>query len=343
MKFLLLISILITQGPLAATETGSIAGMVRQLDGKPALGVRVAAMVVPDGLGGGNSSTLAAITQTDSSGRYRLENVPPGRYYIVAGRVDVPTYYPGASAITGATSISVTPGAMISEIDFMVSHESTRPAPSLGLPRGLSPSVLLFSPPVRVTGRIVMEDRAKDAKVPERVLLNTRSNTATVAGLLSIPRVSVLSSRLAIAPDGTFAIDLPAGEASISVGGLPQGYSIQSMTSGSTDLGRRSINIQAGMPEIVIVLTADTRPRFRVGGRVLDGATGRPLLGEHIELVDEAGSTIRLIIDAEGRFEFTRVLTGNYILRLATAGRMAEQRIAVINDVVSYELRTGTP
>ena len=32
-----------------------------------------------------------SLAETDSTGRYQLENVPPGRYYITAGRLDVLT------------------------------------------------------------------------------------------------------------------------------------------------------------------------------------------------------------------------------------------------------------
>src|SRR4030095_5702308 len=59
-----------------------------------------------------------SLTETDSNGRYRLENIPPGRYYIQAGLVDNPNYYPGVAAASGATSIVVTAGATVSGIDF---------------------------------------------------------------------------------------------------------------------------------------------------------------------------------------------------------------------------------
>jgi hypothetical protein len=74
----------------------SVTGTVRLSEGGPAAGVRVVAMVVPGvGRGGPNApSVLASLTQTDKDGRYQLEDIPPGRYYIAAGALDSPTFYP---------------------------------------------------------------------------------------------------------------------------------------------------------------------------------------------------------------------------------------------------------
>src|SRR5690348_258428 len=108
MTLWLFLSILLTQQPLPQAGSGVITGVVRLPDGGPARGVRVAAMVPPDsGFNPGNASELAAIGKTDEFGRYRLEDVPPGRYYVVAGRVDAPTYYPGVQGMVGAKALSV--------------------------------------------------------------------------------------------------------------------------------------------------------------------------------------------------------------------------------------------
>src|SRR5262245_15756532 len=88
---------------------GVITGVVRTPDGRPAAGVRITALredAVNDAL-----RAMASLTQTDSTGRYRLENVPPGRYYVTAGRVDLPTFYPGTLDVTKGTAISVTSAA----------------------------------------------------------------------------------------------------------------------------------------------------------------------------------------------------------------------------------------
>jgi len=63
-------------------------------------------------------SALASLAQTDSAGDYRLENIPPGRYYITAGFVDFPTYHPGSTTLAGATVVLVKAGATTANVDF---------------------------------------------------------------------------------------------------------------------------------------------------------------------------------------------------------------------------------
>src|SRR6185503_18398081 len=129
MALLLVFAIFLTQNPLARTEGGTVMGTVRLPNGAPAVGVRVAAMVPPPSLElttPGSLSELTAIGKTDESGRYRLEDVPPGRYYIVAGRVDAPTYYPGVASMAGATALAVTAGTAFPEINFVISEASAR-------------------------------------------------------------------------------------------------------------------------------------------------------------------------------------------------------------------------
>jgi hypothetical protein len=81
--------------------------------GLPASGIRVAAMALQDASQDRVSASMVSITQTDAAGRYRLEDIPPGRYYIVAGRVDLPTFYPGVLEMTAAREILITPDSSL--------------------------------------------------------------------------------------------------------------------------------------------------------------------------------------------------------------------------------------
>src|SRR5262245_47024779 len=93
--------------------TGIVTGQIQTGDGKPAAGVRIAA-VAPGEPGAASTATqsMFSIAQTDASGRYRLESIPPGRYYIMAGRADAPTYYPGVVGTTNARIVTVSSAAV---------------------------------------------------------------------------------------------------------------------------------------------------------------------------------------------------------------------------------------
>jgi len=122
MNILLLMAVLLA--PVRAVQTtGMVSGEIRTREGQPAGGVRVSAMAIPDPGTPANSGTaLISIGVTDSQGRYRLENILPGRYYITAGFVDLPTYYPGVSAISGATPVQVLSGTPVTGINFAAAN-----------------------------------------------------------------------------------------------------------------------------------------------------------------------------------------------------------------------------
>jgi hypothetical protein len=72
--------------------------------------------------------SMASLAETDSTGRYRLENIPPGSYYIAAGRVNLPTYYPGTLELSKGTHVSITSPVTISGIDIVL-QETSRALP----------------------------------------------------------------------------------------------------------------------------------------------------------------------------------------------------------------------
>jgi hypothetical protein len=125
---IVLISILLAQGGGAAQAgAGVISGQLQAIDGRPAPLVRVAAMPVPtgnaipaDGPNYFNATPPVSTSITDNQGRYRLANVPPGRYYILAGLINEPTFYPASrnTNAEGATIVTVTPGAVMDNLNF---------------------------------------------------------------------------------------------------------------------------------------------------------------------------------------------------------------------------------
>jgi hypothetical protein len=110
---------LITQAPAGGqqrAENGTATGQLRNSSGAPAAGVRVAAMALSEGNAQGGA--LVSLAETDANGRYRLENIPPGRYYIQAGFIDAPSYYPGVSVPTSAKDVQIAAGATVTGLDF---------------------------------------------------------------------------------------------------------------------------------------------------------------------------------------------------------------------------------
>jgi len=119
---ILLLALLLAQGLTGSqADKGILTGQVRSLSGQPVGGVRVAAMAVGE-TGVPDGTILASLTQTDAAGNYRLENVPPGRYYIMAGLIDFPSYFPGVSNIAEATVVTVAASARVSGMDFTLAR-----------------------------------------------------------------------------------------------------------------------------------------------------------------------------------------------------------------------------
>src|SRR6185436_20219159 len=126
MQLLLISALFVAQVTAAPQGTGTVTGRLILADGSPAAGVRVSTMAAPDsGRPATEVPALSNLTETDNSGRFRLENIKPGRYYIVAGLLDYPTYYPGTSVVGDARIVNVTAGSITSGIDFQAVRSST--------------------------------------------------------------------------------------------------------------------------------------------------------------------------------------------------------------------------
>jgi hypothetical protein len=72
------------------------------------------------------ADTMMSLSQTDASGRYRLEGLPPGRYLVMAGPLDSPIYHPGVRGRASAQAVLVASGATLNAVDVIV-----RPIPQV--------------------------------------------------------------------------------------------------------------------------------------------------------------------------------------------------------------------
>jgi hypothetical protein len=304
----MILSILLAAGSLLAqdvptliNQNGSVAGVLRDSSGAPAVGVRVSAMARPDEVKDlAAASSFGALAETDSAGRFRLENVPPGRYYIVAGRVDAPTYFPGTVQLNDAKIVQITPGITVEGISFVLNNGSVgRANPELG---GTIAWVIPIQTRIEGGGKIPLFvagqfpvlrlTRATGARTD--VALNTPSVTVSEPGYLNNP---------ASVPDYR-----------VTVENLPNTYVLKSLTSGSTDLRVDSLKLTRGntptntgstvMQSIVVTLTVPPVPQpagVRVSGKIPGDAK------RGIYISGNAGA-----IYSDGTFEFLGVSPGRH-------------------------------
>jgi carboxypeptidase family protein len=112
-----------------AARPGVVTGQLQTKDGKPAAAIRISAVPAPapnikpsDGQNyyATDFNLPASTALTDAQGRYRLANLAPGRYFIVASMFGYPTFYPATTNADGATVVTVGAAAPVDGINFTV-------------------------------------------------------------------------------------------------------------------------------------------------------------------------------------------------------------------------------
>lgn len=108
---------------------GAVSGQLRTIDGVPAVNVRVVAVAVPRGRANPNDTLnyfeLAQPvdrTLTDNEGNFRLQELLPGNYYLLAGANPQGTYYPGEDNIRAAEIITIESGVEVPNLSFQLKH-----------------------------------------------------------------------------------------------------------------------------------------------------------------------------------------------------------------------------
>src|SRR5688572_7940328 len=114
-RLLLIIAVLMQGVGARQAQVGSVRGAVRTGVG-PMEGIRVAVEPVDNTLGAG---VLESIGLTEKDGTFLLENVTPGRYHVVFGRIGAPVYHPGVTNKNEATTILVVAGATTTVPDMI--------------------------------------------------------------------------------------------------------------------------------------------------------------------------------------------------------------------------------
>ena len=290
-------ALLAQDAPALINQNGTIAGVLRDSSGAPAVGIRVSAMARPDEVKDLlAASSFGALAETDIAGRFRLENVPPGRYYIVAGRVDAPTYYPGTVQLADGKVVLITPGIAVEGINFVLNNGSVgRANPDLG---GTAAWVIPIQTqiegggkiPLFVAGLFPVLRLTRYTGARTDVSLNTPSVTVSEPGYLNNP---------ASVPDYR-----------VTVENLPTTYTLKSLTFGSTDLRVDALKLPRGnagstvTQSIVITLSIPPAPQpagVRVSGKVPGDAK------RGIYISGNSGT-----VYSDGTFEFVGVSPGRH-------------------------------
>jgi len=355
-RVLLFVAMLV---PAAQAQTGTVTGVLLNDRGLPSAGVRVAAMPVPRE-GETSGPTLVGLTLTDNNGRYTIEMLEPGNYYLTAGRVDSLSYYPGVAAVSSAKPILVVAGARISGIDFKIVGPVTHIVsgrvvlqPGQTLPPGsrvtMGASVSLQAevgpngsftfnavPPGQYTLRLAPDafsagmpldvgGRITDIEFQPAAIFV--SGSVAVEGAGDAPNVSVSFSEITqnkvmeVAARRSFTFFLPEGEYRVTAKRVPNGYQVKSLVAGDADLLRGSLKFSSKQPMVKIALTLKPAQTVGFSGQVQSTRGGpQPLRSIRMEAEGLEPYHGTVPVQPEGSFFFDKITPGDYTAVIAVLG-----------------------
>jgi hypothetical protein len=307
---LLLVSLVLWQQPAPPNEVGVLTGVLRNASGMPAAGIRVSIMPVAEGIiivpG---TDTLSNLTQTDSAGRYRLENVMPGRYLIVAGALNFPTFYPAGTESSQARVVEIFAGKTLDNLDFVIDPRSAVVTAAAG--GGRTP----------ITGRVTIDDGGPIPVHGRQMRLQFAGVSAPMQEFDLIDVPGPLVSRL--------------GPSTAKMVNVPLGYWVKSITTERTDLTTTPFSFVQGKNYVIDVILTKTPPAGTPLGVTVSGhvrspeflrKTDRTLVlkaafipqrsaaGTLLPIATKQGSLADVPVQADGSFEIHYVLPGRYAL-----------------------------
>lgn len=199
-------------------QAGTVSGMLKDAEGRPLPSIRMAAIArVPTLDEAVTSAAMSSLAETDEQGRYTLEAIPPGRYFIAAGRLDAPTYYPGTTDMATAREVLVTAGSTVQSIDFALgalSFGRASPGPSFIVRTNTAATI-----PLRVTveggGKVPLSANGKFIAV--KLDMGAAITTPISSTVVNIPDPQNTAYR-------------------VSIENLPETYVVKALTYGTKDL-----------------------------------------------------------------------------------------------------------
>jgi hypothetical protein len=357
-RVLMFAALLVPAATPEPVQSGTVTGQVMNDRGVPVAGVRVAAM--PVARDGENSGTLVGLTLTDSNGRYTIETLEPGTYYVTAGRVDAPSYYPGVGSMLSAKSILVTAGARISGIDFRTVQPPTYIVsgrvvlqPGQQLPPGsrislsgttsqetpigpdgtfefsrVSPGPYNLRLPLDAFS-VGMPLRVEDRMTGIEVRLPAGSINANIVmeDASAAPRVSLSFSDIKqnrvmeVVAQRSFVFLVGEGEFRVTPRRVPNGYRVKSLTAGGVDLLSNSLRLSSAQPVASITLTLQTAPAVPFAGRaVSQRGASQPIRSIRMMESAEDEEPFKGTIQPDGSFAFDKIAPGDYTAMVLVEG-----------------------
>jgi hypothetical protein len=363
--------VLLSQDP-AAAQGGTVAGQLRNVAGAPAVAVRVAAVAAPPentrpSFGAQyyfqDSPVSSAIT--DNQGRYRLLNIPPGRYFIVSGT----TFYPSTQDADRATVVTIARGSAIENVDFQLQNVvggrvSGRVTPKPDRTEGMTATLMgpnlegvlevplasdgtfefghvptgaylvFLAPLFPGMGSFRVEVGNRDITGVELV----RPPTHSVTGRIVVQNGPLPRAYLAfsgpqsyvdtpINPDGTFKAQLHSARHHVELTGMPGGYSVVSVRVGSQDASQGFTVGNADVNNMVITVAAP-RQLPRMLGHI-SGLANTRLASTKVEVSGPIIGSLETPVRPDGSFEFAAVTPGMYRLRVLQAPEFTPMNVVV--------------
>jgi hypothetical protein len=381
----LILAFLLQTAP--AGRTGVVAGRIQTRDGAPAVAVRVAAIQAPpvgarpeDGLQYYEGPPPVSTVLSDEQGSFRLRNIPPGRYLIVAGMLGEATYYPSTIEWRGATVVTITAGGPpIENVDFRLVlplggrvRGRVTPAPDPGL------RTLAVLSGLRLTEILEMPVAADGSfeigHVPKgSYLLNLYPMPAGMASLVfqvgdadleevqfKPPQVHTVSGRIVVEngplPIGLLAFTTPTSHVSATIN--PDGTFTARLHAGrhQADLaglpvGYAMASVRRGSQDVasgIVVGNSDipdlviTVAAPRALPRLRGRVTGIPAgTAAKIELTGPIAGRLEATAGAGGSFEFPVIIPGLYSLRLPEFPQLAPLNVVV--DSQGNDIQVAVP
>jgi hypothetical protein len=260
---------------LGLPQNGAVTGRVRDQADKPLASVRVALAELDENGRPLKDPVYIAIGRTDNDGRFRLENVPRGRYALIAGAVANPTYYPGSAKPEDARIIAIDPAAALADLEFrlVTALQPVQTTPISVVGNGLRST---HGVPIReVPGKLVLENGAQVPSSIADIFVITMTGSAGKiqttleysSGLFYLAESKLdpdtkkldMTTGVGVRPDRSFNFSLPDGDYTATVSrkpGAAPAYYVKSIRLGSADLFKTATRLPASGSDAVVITLA---------------------------------------------------------------------------------------